>query len=300
MSVPAGDGRRAELRAGGARIRRRQGKPPSISVRHEHLHRRREPDGSMMADDLRRRGYRQMPTSPSCRRLSLAGERAGVYLEPYSRDDIRADRIGIRRREVHMRLVSAALAGALLTLPAPTSAQVRAYTVPISNDRVVLRILTAGGTPAKLTAQNGGLVRVAKAGKPILGLTPTLRDGRVDLYLSVITKDPATGNEGIRQIDRLRLDQHTVVSVSEAGISFEIEWLETLPPPAMQPDAYATNCTTCCVTCGPDTYCGCAVETECGYCCCRNTCPCDSREARGSGTDAGCTLILRSSAPRPR
>jgi len=197
-----------------------------------------------------------------------------------------------------MRLATAALAGVLLALPAPTSAQVKAYTVPISNDRVVLRLVTGAGRTAQVTVLNGGLARVARAGGPILGLTPSLRDGWVELLISVITKDPVTGNEAIRQVARERLERNVSVHVDQGEVSLEVEWLEARPPAPTPPARSSGGCSSCCVICGPDTFCGCVVETECGRCCCPDKCACDWRDAGAMRVSVAlpCAVLVGSAA----
>ena len=199
-----------------------------------------------------------------------------------------------------MRVASAALAGFMLAGPVATSAQVKAFTVPISSDRIVLRVTTAEGTPAQLTVLNGGLARVARAGGPVVGLTTVLRDGWLELVVSVITKDAATGNEAIAQVARLRLELNLTVHIDQGDASFDVSWLATLPAAVTSPTPSIDDCTSCCVTCGSDTYCGCAVQTECGSCCCRHTCPCDSHEAPGSGTGARCSAAKATRTTGPR
>jgi hypothetical protein len=129
-------------------------------------------------------------------------------------------------------------------------------------------------------------VRVANVGRPILGLIPSLRQSSVDLLIVEITKDPTTGNEGVREVGRLPLERGKAVQFEPLGVPLEIEWADTLPPSAGQTIAPNGPCTICCVTCGQSTLCACLVEMDCGTCCCPAACACDDRivSVRPNGT----------------
>jgi hypothetical protein len=83
---------------------------------------------------------------------------------------IRMNRLNGRRAGA---LVCALAAVALTN--ADTSAQVRARTAAISDDRVVLHVTASTGLPADLTIRNGEMGRITFFDGLTLGLTPVLQ-----------------------------------------------------------------------------------------------------------------------------
>jgi hypothetical protein len=157
---------------------------------------------------------------------------------------------------------------------APTSAQVRALSVPVSGDRVVLQVDVVERGSATVTVLNGGTARVQAEGSDPLGLVPVVREGGIDLLVFEILPDPATGNEGLRQIARLRLDRDRAESIEQAQPPIEVRWVDTLPQGLQEPPSPNGPCSTCCVLCDDVLFCGCVVITECGSCCCPAVCQC--------------------------
>lgn len=161
----------------------------------------------------------------------------------------------------------------MLGIPLTTGAQIRAFSVPISADRVVLEVQAPDAAPATLYVRNGETARVARVGTAPIGLTPVLRDRGTDLIVVQILVDARTGNEGLRQLARHKLIRGVPIHVADGDPAVEVTWLRTEPPAAAAPDP-SNPCTTCCVICDNYLYCGCVVVTECGYCCCPTACPC--------------------------
>lgn len=164
------------------------------------------------------------------------------------------------------------LAGSLML---PGHAQVKVSSVPISRDTVTLRLLV-DGTPSEATSLNGGLVRVSRKGGPALALVPTIAGDAVDLLVTEILTDTVTGNEGVKQVARVRLVRGPAVIVEGSPLPLEVELLRTAAPANPEP---AGPCMICCVTCGDQMVCACLVITECGWCCCPGSCLCPSGPA---------------------
>jgi len=165
------------------------------------------------------------------------------------------------------------LAGSLML---PGHAQVKVSSVPISRDSITLRLLV-DGTPSEATSLNGGLVRVSRKGGPALALVPTIAGDAVDLLVAEILRDPLTGNEGVKQVARVRLIRGPAVIVEGSPLPLEVELLRTALATG-NPDP-AGPCTICCITCDDHTTCACLVIMECGWCCCPGTCICPSGPA---------------------
>lgn len=180
-----------------------------------------------------------------------------------------------------MRVPHLAIAALLCAVAvAPGHAQIKASTVPISRDTVTLRLLVAD-SPATVTVQNGGLARVALKDGPAMGLVPAITTRGIELVVFEITTDPATGNEGLRQVAKSALTRGKAVRFDNIALPFEVEFVETKPA-AGQGATASGPCTTCCVMCGAILYCGCLVITECGQCCCPSACTCPGPPTEGS------------------
>jgi hypothetical protein len=167
-----------------------------------------------------------------------------------------------------------ALTVALLALvPLAADAQVRAYSVPVSNDRIVLSIQVGGHSPATIHVRNGEMARVKVGEAPTIGLTPVLRGAGLQLTVLEVLVDAGTGNEGLRQLAKVDMQQGSATRIDVSVPAFDITWEATLPP-AATPPAASGPCLTCCVLCDDTLYCGCYVITECGRCCCPAACQC--------------------------
>ena len=184
-----------------------------------------------------------------------------------------------------MRFKRLAVAGLLAaTTVSLGHAQVKATSVPISRDTVTLR-LVADQTPAKLTVQNGAMARLSVKDGPTLGLIPVTASEGVDLGVVEITADPVSGNEGVRQVAKVALSLGQVVQLDAIPIPLEVELLQVDIASSQTPGTNRPH-TTCCVTCGELTRCGCWVTTDCGGCCCSNACDCP-----WSPNEATCTAV---------
>ncbi len=178
------------------------------------------------------------------------------------------------------------LALAALVAPSCAFGQVRAHTQPLSADRIVLEIHVEGETPATVHVRNGQMARVQVAGEPSLGMTPIIKDGKIDLVLLEVSRDATTGNEGLRQLARYELTLASVTRLDVPGAAaIEVAWLATLPP-AVGLSAELGPCSECCVWCGTVLFCGCVVITECGRCCCPTACECPF-PPEGNGCNTG-------------
>lgn len=171
------------------------------------------------------------------------------------------------------QVMCACSAVAILGLPLSAAAQIKAFSVPISADRVVLEVQAPDGAPATLRVRNGETARVGRVGSAPIGLTPVLREGGMDLIVVQILLFPESGNEGIRQLARYRLTRGIPMHVVDGDPPVDVTWVRTEPPATIPPEL-SGPCTTCCVVCDNYLYCGCVVVTECGYCCCPAVCQC--------------------------
>jgi len=171
---------------------------------------------------------------------------------------------------------------------ARVAAQVKAYSVVLSNDRIVLDVQVEGRSSATIHVRNGEMARVTPDGAPTIGLSPVLKEGRLQLVVLEVLVDPRSGNEGLRQLAKHEMRLGSVTRVGEVEPALDVTWEATLPPAS---SGAAGPCVTCCVICDDALYCGCLVITECGRCCCPAVCQCPF-EPTGVGlpTVGGCGL----------
>jgi hypothetical protein len=196
----------------------------------------------------------------------------------------------------------------LLLTPAAGGGQellVEAVTVPVSMNRVTLSLVLHDGQSLRMTILEGGLGRIhSKSQGLTVGLSPRLIDpstGVIELTtFEIVEKVP--GYETISQRESFRVDntpsrpewsQRVSPGISNPvaktafaasivremrleGISLEAAPAsETGRAASLEPtaDVEADNvCSRCCVDCGDNRACGCAVEMECGSCCCDPCC----------------------------
>jgi hypothetical protein len=173
--------------------------------------------------------------------------------------------------------------------PLAADAQVKAYSVPVSNDRIVLIMQVGGHSPATVHVRNGEMARVKPGDAPTIGLTPLLKDGHLQLVALEVLVDESTGNEGLRQLAKYDMQQGSVTRIDVSEPAFDVTWETTLPP-AVTPPATSGPCLNCCVPCGDTLYCGCVVITDCGRCCCPAACPCPFEPAATAPPGQGCGL----------
>jgi hypothetical protein len=162
---------------------------------------------------------------------------------------------------------------------------VQAYTVPISETKIVLEIAVDNRRPIKVTQLEGGLIRIEKKGVAIFGFTPYIVDQKTGAVavkafsIIPITREGKTIGESISEIGRI--EPSTVGSDSVAAFhygdsQFTFQIKQVQPGAALnyvlEPDNPSTlefimAVSRCCVTCDGVTTCACAVSADCGSCC---------------------------------
>jgi hypothetical protein len=155
--------------------------------------------------------------------------------------------------------------------------------VPVTADRIVLKLTAPDGVEATVTVLNGGMVRVKRANVPALALVPLLDGAVLEVKVGVIDRKQGAG-ESLRQIGLVRLGVGGRTALQTPAFNLDLTWVQTKPP-AVPPSEPLGPCTTCCITCFGYTVCGCDVEMPCGHCCC---------PAGGCGCESG------ASGPSPR
>jgi len=171
------------------------------------------------------------------------------------------------------KVLASVVFAALLCASHEALAQVKAYSVAISADRVGIEVQVVGHSSATIHVRNGEMARMTPPGSDAIGLTPVIRGGAVDLVVMQVLVDPASGNEGLRQFAKYNLKRGVQVRIGEVDPALDATWVETQAPAASSPEP-AGPCTNCCVICDDSLYCGCLVITECGRCCCPAICIC--------------------------
>lgn len=131
------------------------------------------------------------------------------------------------------------------------------------NDRTIARIRIPEGTPALVTLQ----------GEQPLALTPTARDTWVELVVEALGADREIAG-GRTELGRYQLDSGVPVEIAALAVPVRIEWVHSVTVSSLGPSRLDGPCTRCCVVCGGDLFCACAVETVCGSCCCPTACNC--------------------------
>lgn len=187
-----------------------------------------------------------------------------------------------------------------VSLPVEAGAQIKAYSVAMSGDRVVLEVQVPDETPATIQVRNGETARVGRTAAAPIGLTPVIRGDGMDLIVVQVLIDARTGNEGIRHLARYSLTRGLPTLVADGDPVVEVTWLRT-EPPAASGAAPMNPCTTCCIICDNYLYCGCVVMTECGSCCCPSACLCPFEPQQPGGRPIGGVMggACRPSLPSP-
>ncbi len=160
------------------------------------------------------------------------------------------------------------LFGVSATMAIQGHAQTRVSTVPTSRDIVVLELVIGQAAPARVVSLNGGLIRLAIRTGPTLALIPALRNNAVAVTVMEIVTNPRTGSETVRQLAKANVALGASVRCDDVRFLLEIGLVEIKQPVSSVMVQLANPCTICCVTCGDLTACACAVEMECGKCCC--------------------------------
>lgn len=133
---------------------------------------------------------------------------------------------------------------------------------------VVLEVTMPSGSVNRLTIPSGKHGSVGTVNGPSLDLSPTLRDdGSLEIVVTPVAWDPATNSLTTGDAERQVLRPGQTTGFSEATFPIAVRWLGTVAPAvpsgASAADAGAERC---CVACGSEVVCGCAVVTPCGDC----------------------------------
>jgi hypothetical protein len=104
--------------------------------------------------------------------------------------------------------------------------------------------LSVNRQPARLTALNGGFIRVAIRDHGAFALIPLIRNEGVSITVIEITTDPLTHNERLQSITSLPLAAGEPKKTMLGTVELHIEFMRTYPP---QPTASVPvgPCLTC-------------------------------------------------------
>lgn len=134
---------------------------------------------------------------------------------------------------------------------------------------VVLQVTMPSGSVNRLTIPSGKHGSVGTVNGPGLDLSPTLNDdGTVEVTVTSLAWDPATNSLTTGDAERQVLRPGQTARFSEATFPIAVKWLGTVSTAASSGSASADDSVErCCVACGSEVVCGCAVVTPCGDCC---------------------------------
>ncbi len=134
---------------------------------------------------------------------------------------------------------------------------------------IVLRVTMPSGTINRLTVPSGKHGSVGVVNGPGLDLSPTLNDdGTVEITVTPLAWDPATNSFTTGDAERQVLRPGQTTSFSEATFPITVKWLGTVATAVLSgASAAGAGGERCCVACGSEVVCGCAVVTPCGDCC---------------------------------
>lgn len=148
----------------------------------------------------------------------------------------------------------------------------QAYTVPVSEKTVKLKIILPDKNWVKSKVLEGGMTRIEKKGELIFGFSPIIRDEknkRIEVKVFKIERR-ADGKETMKEVETLEVTGNIRVFTDTApSFGIEVEEIGKIHKkeaklqkvtPLLPPER-------CCVTCGEWTACCCAVEMSCGSCC---------------------------------
>jgi hypothetical protein len=141
---------------------------------------------------------------------------------------------------------------------------------------VVRLSVVASGVPATVSIRNGEMGRWTLRDGDQYGLTPVVSDSHSRLILFRITTEGTAGAERLQQVASLPLLPDKAAAYPAAEPLFIVTLLGTSAIPAGTDPNPGTDgpCSRCCVTCDGITGCGCAVQMDCGSCCCSDHCTC--------------------------
>jgi len=141
-----------------------------------------------------------------------------------------------------------------------------------------LRVVADRKSPADMWVRAGQQATVGVQGGLTVGLTPLLHESTIDLVVVRLADESGGGEPEETAKFEMRLGD--VVEFDVASMHLAIQWTELLQPATDNGGASpAGPCTTCCVECDGRLKCACHVMTECGSCCCPNSCACGSSAA---------------------
>jgi len=163
---------------------------------------------------------------------------------------------------------------------------------------VRLKVIITPGVPATLAVHNGEMARLTMPDGSQYGLTPVVTKGDARLYLFRITPGATPSSERLEQLARLPMSVDVASGYPTEDPLFEvtllgIEFIAAGPTPAASPAEPDAPCVRCCVTCDGVTACACAVQMDCGSCCCKDQCTCPGEAAAA----AGCAIPSRGESP---
>jgi hypothetical protein len=123
-----------------------------------------------------------------------------------------------------------------------------AFAVPVTADRVVLKLTAHDGVEATVTVLNGGMVRVRHLSRGILALVPLLDGAGLQVTVGLVERSGRTGGERVRQVARVRVGVGQRTPLQTPAFDLDVTWVDTKPPAAL-PSEPLGPCTTCCITC---------------------------------------------------
>jgi hypothetical protein len=173
--------------------------------------------------------------------------------------------------------ITATAAVLILTSGVGLSQAQQAFTSTTAPPLIVrLSVVAAPGVPATVALRNGEMGRWTRGDGEQYGLTPVLAEGSAQLLVFSITPGKTPGTERLRQLATLALATGGAAAYPAQDAIFSVTLLGTAPVPSKTPESAGPEapCTACCVTCGDWTVCACAVQMECGSCCCKEHCSC--------------------------
>ena len=159
---------------------------------------------------------------------------------------------------------------------------------------VELRMRRDDAPVARIRVLNGKAARVTLQGGRSLALTPSVREGWVELLIEELEEGGGVVPRSF-ELGRYGLERGVPVRVSVVPVPFDVEWSGTFTPGESGVNRPDAPCSRCCVVCGGDMFCGCAVETPCGTCCCPTACSCLPSVGSSFG---GCAAESMAVSPR--
>jgi hypothetical protein len=150
---------------------------------------------------------------------------------------------------------------------------------------VVLEVTMPSGSVNRLTIPSRKHGSVGAVNGPGLDLAPTLKeDGSLELVVTPIAGDPATGSFTSADLEREVLRPGDTAAFGKATFPIAVKWLETVSTTASSGSRRAGDSVErCCVACGSEIVCGCRVVTPCGDCCAVS---CGCQDGSASPVDA--------------